>query len=161
MKAWIIRRRREVHQATLDSTGEIRKSKREALEAKIGLKVSRLEGDLGDWLGELPQCFKPLEEGEGEDEDINTTEIFDITPKLYKHKAIGLVVAYGIGVRLQLYRLRYPDIPVLGPEAGSQCHTMLRIFVGLPTSCDGAMYVSKMLQMWRGFSYPELTLTLG
>ncbi|KAF8424060.1 hypothetical protein EV426DRAFT_666238 [Tirmania nivea] len=47
--------------------------------------------------GELPQCFKPLGAEEGEDEDINTTEICDITPKLYKHKAIGLVVAYGIG----------------------------------------------------------------
>ncbi|KAF8459501.1 fungal-specific transcription factor domain-containing protein [Terfezia claveryi] len=139
LKAWIIRRRREVHQSVLDCPEEIRKSKREALEAKIGLKVSKLEDYLGGWLGELPQCFKPLEEEEGDVEDINTTEIYSITPKLYKHKAIGLVVAYGIGVRLQLYRLRYPDIPVLGPEAGSHCHTMLRIFAGLPTSCDGAM----------------------
>jgi len=111
------------------------------LEAKIDLKIFRLEYDLDDWLKGLPQCFKPLEEKGGEDKDINTTEICDIAPKVYKHKAIGLVVAYGIGVRLQLHRLRYPDISVLGPEAGSQCHTMLRIFAGLPTSCDGAMYV--------------------
>jgi len=141
LKAWIIRRRRAVHQSTLDCPEGIRKSKREVLEAKIGLKVSRLEDDLGGWLRELPQCFKPLAEQEGKDDDINTTEICDITPKLYKHKAIGLVVAYGIGVRLQLHRLRYPDIPVLGPEAGSQCHTMLRVFAGLPTSCDSAMYI--------------------
>ena len=143
-----------MHQSTLDCTEEVQKSKREALEVKINLKISRLEDDLDDWLEELPQCFTPLEEEEGEDEDINTTEMCDITPKLYKHKAIGLVVAYGIGVRLQLYRLRYPDVPVLGPEAGSQCHTMLRIFAGLPTSCDGAMYVNVV---W--FSYPELILT--
>ena len=74
-----------------------------------------------------------------EEEDINNTSIYTIIPKLYKHKAIGLVVAYGIGVRLQLYRLRHPDVPVLGPEFGSQSHKLLRIFAGLPTTCDAAM----------------------
>lgn len=139
LKSWIIRRRREVYQSTQLLTEEVQKSKREALEAKINQKILKLEVDLEDWLQKLPPCFQPLEQTEGEDEDINTTEIYVITPKLYKHKALGLVVAYGIGVRLQLYRLRYPNIPVLESEAGSQCHTLLRIFAGLPTTYDGAM----------------------
>lgn len=128
-----------MHQEIQADPGDIQTAKRESLEAKIDQKVKRLENDLESWLGELPPCFKPIQEDELEDEDINITESYSIAPKFYKHKAIGLVVGYGIGVQLQLYRLRYPDAPVLTSEVGSQCHTLLRIFAGLPTSCDAAM----------------------
>lgn len=128
-----------MHQDIQFDPGDMQTAKKAALEAKIDKKIKRLENDLEHWLGELPPCFKPTQEDELEDEDINTTESYDITPKFYKHSAIGLVVGYGIGVRIQLHRLRYPDAPVLTPALGSQCHTLLRIFAGMSTSCDAAM----------------------
>ena len=139
LKTWIINRRQNVHRDTQVDPEDIRTAKREALEVKIVQKIKRLDNDLEYWLGELPPCFRPILEDELEDEDINTTASYDISPKFYKHRAIGLVVGYGIGVRIQLHRLRYPDTPVLASAVGSQCHTLLRIFAGLPTSCDAAM----------------------
>ncbi|KAI5793865.1 fungal-specific transcription factor domain-containing protein [Peziza echinospora] len=152
LKAWIIRRRREVHQATLEVEEGVRSAKKAALEQKIEQKITSLENDVEAWRKELPPCFNSLhmpllEDGVSQaevvedivDEDINSTENHEIVPKLYAHKAIALVVAYGIGADIQLYRLRHPDLPVVCPEIGSKCHSLLRVFSGLPSSCDGAM----------------------
>ena len=142
LKAWIIRRRREVyHLTTGDSTPEIRIEDQSDLEAKIEERISFLEAEYEDWLEQLPCCFEPVE-GPGNDEvegDMNATLAYAIAPKIYKHKGIALVVAYGIGVQVQLRRLRNPNVPTLGPEIISKCHTILRIFAGLPSTCDGAM----------------------
>ena len=136
----------------------MRSAKKAALERKIEQKITSLEDGVKIWQKELPPCFKhlhmpSLEDGASQtegmedivDEDINSTENHEIIPKLYAHQAIALVVAYGIGVDIQLYRLRHPDLPIVCPEIGSKCHSLLRIFSGLPSSCDGAMYAISSL----------------
>lgn len=120
----------------------------EELDKRIAFRVSTLEEDLRIWYTELPEWFNALPDDpptreDGNEEDINTTLIEDITPRLYPHRCIALVHGWAIGVAVQLFRIRHPDAPVVTPKIGSLCHALLRIFAFVPSSSDGSLYIPR------------------
>lgn len=128
----------------MGSSGDPPLERREHLQSSIDLRVSKLDQDLDAWYAEIPTWFKALDDdfetGEnGEEEDINSTRVTSILPKKYPHTCVGLVHGWAIGVRVQLFRMRYPEALFAPPNIGSLCHTALRIFAFLPTSTDASM----------------------
>lgn len=114
------------------------------MQNSIDYRVAKLDQELDAWYAEIPPWFKALDEdpvtGEnGEEEDINSTSIAFIMPRRYPHLCVGLVHGWAIGVRVQLFRIRYPEVLVAPPSIGSLCHAALRIFAFLPSSADASM----------------------
>ncbi|KAL7271209.1 hypothetical protein RUND412_006046 [Rhizina undulata] len=143
LKAWATRRRRRQWVLTGGSPSA---EEKEQLQHSINVEAIRLEDEVDDWKAELPPWFDALvgdpATGENcEEEDINATNIAVISPRRYPHISVALVHAWAISVRLQLYRIRYPDMPVVPKKFGSLCHALLRIFKFLPSSTDAAMVV--------------------
>lgn len=141
LKSWTLQRRRDLW---AKSGGSPSPEQRECLQSSIDLRVSKLEEDLDMWYAEIPTWFRALDDdpatGEnGEEEDINSTRITSILPRRYPHICVGLVHGWAIGVRVQLFRMRYPEAPIAPPNIGSLCHAALRIFEFLPTSTDASM----------------------
>jgi hypothetical protein len=113
---------------------------KESLQFSIDDRVAKLEGELDSWYAEVPVWFSRLkDDGPSVDEDINTTHGTTITPGEYPHISVALVLGWAIGIRIQFFRIRYPDAPSVPPRLGSLCHTLLRILAFLPTSTDGSM----------------------
>lgn len=143
LKAWALKRRRDLWMKYGGNTSSEQKSR---LQNIIESRVSKLDQELDSWYAEVPYWFKALDDdpatGEnGEEEDINDTDITSITPRRYPHICVGLVLGWAIGVRVQLFRIRYPEIPVVPPHIGSLCHAALRIFAFLPNSTDASIVV--------------------
>ncbi|KAI5806272.1 fungal-specific transcription factor domain-containing protein [Geopyxis carbonaria] len=140
LKAWATRRRRDV----FVQKGAQPIISPVELEKRIASRVSTLEDDLRTWYAELPEWFDALPDSpatgeDGNEEDINTTTIEDITPRRYQHRCIALVHGWAIGVAVQLFRIRNPNAPVVTPKIGSLCHALLRIFAFVPSSSDGSL----------------------
>lgn len=125
------------------SGGDPPLERREHLQSSIDLRVSKLEQDLDAWYAEIPTWFRALDDdletGENGEEDINSTRVTSILPRRYPHICVGLVHGWAIGVRVQLFRMRYPEALFAPPNIGSLCHAALRIFAFLPTSTDASM----------------------
>lgn len=141
LKAWAMRRRRDLF---ISSNQQPSGEQKDHLQSRIDRRVAKLEDDLDAWRDELPEWFEglpndPTSRENGLEEDINTTQIISILPRKYPHRAIALVCAWSIGVAVQLYRIRYPDIPIASPKIGAMCHAMLRLFAYLPATADAAM----------------------
>lgn len=141
LKAWTLARRRDLW---VKSTGNPSPEQKERLQSSIDLRLSKLDHELDAWYAEIPTWFKALDDdpvtgGNGEEEDINTTPIASILPRRYPHICVGLVHGWAVGVRIQLFRIRYPELPVAPPSIGSLCHAALRIFAFLPSSADASM----------------------
>lgn len=141
LKSWTLQRRRDLW---VKSAGNPSPEQKEHLQRSIDHRVSKLDQDLDAWYGEIPTWFKALADdpvtGEnGEEEDINSTEIASIIPRRYPHICVGLVHGWAIGVRIQLFRIRYPELLVVPPSIGSICHAALRILAFLPSSTDASM----------------------
>ena len=144
VKAWAVRRRRDLWVQTKGGTTPNYAEKRKKLQESIIRKCERLEADVDEWKSEFPDWFKCSDDNvftgeDGEEEDINTTDIHVIFPLKYPHWVIGCMEAWEIAIRLQTYRVKYPDVPVCDPKMGALVHKMLRIFAFLPTGCDGLM----------------------
>jgi len=145
IKAWATKKRRELWvQSEGCITGKFLEVKRKMQKA-ILRKVARLEDALNTWTKELPEWFRPSDDNVStgkdgqEEEDINKTDIHVIIPRKYKHWSIACVEAWAISVRLQMYRIKYPDAPQADPVIGGLVHAVLRIFACLPSDCDGLM----------------------
>jgi len=140
LKAWATRRRRDLWLAEKDNPSTAQKAQ---LQSRIDRRVSHLEQDLEDWRDEVPDWFDalPIDPPTGEDfeEDINTTRIVTILPRRYPHTAVALVHSWAIGVAIQLFRIRFPDAPVVPPKIGSLCHSLLRILAFMPVMTDAAL----------------------
>lgn len=141
LKSWTLQRRRDLW---VKSGGDPSPERKKHLQSSIDLRVSKLDQDLDAWYAEIPSWFRALDDdpttGEnGEEKDINSTEVFSILPRRYPHICVGLVHGWAIGVRVQLFRMGYPEALFAPPYIGSLCHTALRIFAFLPTSTDASM----------------------
>ncbi|KAF3906332.1 hypothetical protein ABW20_dc0103746 [Dactylellina cionopaga] len=137
VKNWAIRKRRDLW---LQSKGN--DADPEFLEKKIKLqesicrKIGRLENMMNEWEADLPERFGPSADNvwtgkHGEDDDINQTDIHVVIPRKYPHFSIALTDAWHYCLRLQTYRVKYPDVPVADPKIGSYVHGVLRIFASL------------------------------
>lgn len=140
LKSWTLQRRRDLW---VKSGGDPSPEQRECLQGSIDLRVSELDQNLDAWYAELPNWFRALDDdlatGENGEGDINSTEVTAIIPRKYPHICVGLVHGWAIGVRVQLFRMRYPEALIAPPNIGSLCHAALRIFAFLPTSTDASM----------------------
>ncbi|KAK6537946.1 hypothetical protein TWF694_010841 [Orbilia ellipsospora] len=137
VKSWAIRKRRDLWlQSKGNDTDPVFLEKKIRLQESICRKIGRLEKMMDDWEDELPDWFGPSEDNvwtgpNGEDEDINQTDIHVIIPRKYPHFSIALADAWHYCLRLQTYRVKYPDVPVADPKFGSYVHGILRIFTTL------------------------------
>jgi hypothetical protein len=144
VKAWSVRRRRDLWlqaKGNFDGQFLVQKVK---LQDSICRKIARLEKALDDWEGELPQSFGPSKDNtytgkDGQEEDINSTDIHVIIPRKYPHFSTALTDAWAATIRLQMYRVKYPDVPVADPIMGGHVHAILRIFASLPMEGDAFM----------------------
>ncbi|KAJ6264663.1 hypothetical protein Dda_0812 [Drechslerella dactyloides] len=145
VKNWAIRKRRELWlQSKGNDTDPAFLEKKIRLQESICRKIGRLDKMMDDWEDDLPQWFGPSADNvwtgeEGEDEDINTTNIHVIIPRKYPHYSIALADAWHYCLRLQTYRVKYPDVPVVDPKFGSYVHGILRIFTSLGFECTAFM----------------------
>ncbi|KAF3934338.1 hypothetical protein ABW19_dt0210649 [Dactylella cylindrospora] len=140
IKSWAVRRRRDLWLQTKGDTDGTFLDKKIKLQESINRKVGRLEKNLDDWEVELPEWFGPTKDNlytgdDGDDEDINQTDIHVIIPRKYPHFSVALVDAWQFCLRLQMYRVRYPDMPIADPIVGGYVHAILRIFAGLGYEC--------------------------
>lgn len=140
LKSWTLQRRRDLW---VKSGGDPSPERKKHLQSSIDLRVSKLDQDLDAWYAEIPTWFRALDDdpttGESGEEDINSTKVVSILPRRYPHICVGLVHGWAIGVRVQLFRMRYPEALFAPPYIGSLCHAALRIFAFLPTSTDASM----------------------
>ncbi|KAF3316071.1 hypothetical protein TWF173_002848 [Orbilia oligospora] len=137
VKNWAIRKRRDLWiQSKGNDTDAVFLEKKIRLQESICRKVGRLEKMMDDWEADLPERFGPSEDNvwtgpDGEDEDINRTDIHVIIPRKYPHFSIALADAWHYCLRLQTYRVKYPDVPIADPKIGGYVHGVLRIFATL------------------------------
>ncbi|EWC45565.1 hypothetical protein DRE_05423 [Drechslerella stenobrocha 248] len=137
VKNWAIRKRRELWlQSKGNDTDPAFLEKKIRLQESICRKVGRLEAMMDEWEDDLPEWFGPSADnvwtgGPGEEDDINTTNIHVILPRKYPHYSIALADAWHLCLRLQTYRVKYPDVPIVDPKFGSYVHGLLRIFTTL------------------------------
>ncbi|EPS44609.1 hypothetical protein H072_1393 [Dactylellina haptotyla CBS 200.50] len=137
VKSWAIRKRRDLWvQSKGNDTDPVFLEKKIRLQESICRKIARLEKMMDDLEDELPDWFGPSEDNvwtgkDGEDEDINQTDIHVIIPRKYSHFSVALADAWYYCLRLQTYRVKYPDVPVADPKIGAYVHGVLRIFASL------------------------------